>query len=166
MRKRHVKRLKVSKRPAAPLLPRPAEGHSQDGHDDLTPVLLSRGVNSDGLPLRLVHNQVTFLGMTRCVSLTTIIGIDPRFEFVRTQQAIRFRDGTLPVDPLRFNGVEPWTFARPWADHDAHAHGALLHLLLVLAQPVPYGVAAVPRGVVPAQQQGCEALGRALSEIR
>jgi transposase len=33
--------------------PRPAYGHSKDGHDDLQQVLLSLGVSSDGLPLRL-----------------------------------------------------------------------------------------------------------------
>jgi transposase len=33
--------------------PRPASGHSKDGHDDLQQVLLSLGVRSDGLPLRV-----------------------------------------------------------------------------------------------------------------
>jgi transposase len=33
--------------------PRPAYGHSKDGRDDLKQVLLSLGVNSDGLPLRM-----------------------------------------------------------------------------------------------------------------
>jgi hypothetical protein len=33
--------------------PRPAYGHSQDGHDDLKQVLLSLGVSSDGLPRRM-----------------------------------------------------------------------------------------------------------------
>src|SRR3989454_8724449 len=33
--------------------PRPAYGPSKDGHDDLKQVLLSLGVSSDGLPLRL-----------------------------------------------------------------------------------------------------------------
>jgi transposase len=33
--------------------PRPAYGHSKDGHDDLKQVLLSLGVSSDGLPLRI-----------------------------------------------------------------------------------------------------------------
>jgi transposase len=33
--------------------PRPAYGHSKDGRDDLKQVLLSLGVNSEGLPLRL-----------------------------------------------------------------------------------------------------------------
>ena len=36
-----------------PLPPRPAYGHSKDGHDDLKPGLLSLGVSRDGLPLRL-----------------------------------------------------------------------------------------------------------------
>ena len=40
--------------PVAGLVPpRPAYGHSQDGRDDLKPVLLSLGVSSDGLPLRM-----------------------------------------------------------------------------------------------------------------
>jgi transposase len=36
-----------------PAPPRPAYGHSKDGHDDLKQVLLSLGMSSDGLPLRL-----------------------------------------------------------------------------------------------------------------
>src|ERR671939_1682541 len=41
-------------RPVAGLVPpRPAYGHSQDGRDDLKQVLLSLGVSSDGLPLRM-----------------------------------------------------------------------------------------------------------------
>src|SRR2546430_3411289 len=41
-------------RPVAGLAPpRPAYGHSKDGHDDLKQVLLSLGVSSEGLPLRM-----------------------------------------------------------------------------------------------------------------
>ena len=41
-------------RPVAGLVPpRPAYGHGKDGRDDLKQVLLSLGVSSDGLPLRL-----------------------------------------------------------------------------------------------------------------
>src|SRR5262247_565448 len=41
-------------RPVAGLLPpRPAYGHSTDGHDDLKQVLLSLGVSREGLPLRM-----------------------------------------------------------------------------------------------------------------
>jgi transposase len=36
-----------------PVPPRPAYGHSKDGHDDLKQVLLSLGVSSESLPLRL-----------------------------------------------------------------------------------------------------------------
>src|SRR5262247_3940446 len=36
-----------------PIPPRPAYGHSKDGHDDLKQVLLSLGVSSEGLPLRM-----------------------------------------------------------------------------------------------------------------
>jgi transposase len=36
-----------------PVPPRPTYGHSKDGHDDLKQVLLSLGVSSDGLPLRM-----------------------------------------------------------------------------------------------------------------
>jgi transposase len=41
-------------RPAQePVPPRPAYGHSKDGHEELKQVLLSLGVSSDGLPLRM-----------------------------------------------------------------------------------------------------------------
>ena len=40
-------------RSAEAVPPRPAYGHSKDGRDDLKQVLLSLGVSSDGLPLRL-----------------------------------------------------------------------------------------------------------------
>jgi transposase len=36
-----------------PVPPRPAYGHSKEGHDDLKQVLLRLGVRSDGLPLRM-----------------------------------------------------------------------------------------------------------------
>ena len=40
--------------PKTPRAPRPAYGHSKDGRDDLTPVLLSLGVSREsGIPLRL-----------------------------------------------------------------------------------------------------------------
>jgi transposase len=39
--------------PEEPDAPRPAYGHSKDGHADLKQLLLSLGVSSDGLPLRV-----------------------------------------------------------------------------------------------------------------
>src|SRR5215510_7931354 len=95
-------------------------------------------------------------------TLTTIVGIDPCFKFSSTQQAVWFRDGPFPMDPFRFNGVEPRTCARQRADAEAYALGTLLDLLITLANPVPYRLTAVPGGVVPDQKQGREALGGAL----
>jgi transposase len=42
-----------SQSPERPIPPRPAYGHSKDGHEDLKQVLLSLGVSRDGLPIRL-----------------------------------------------------------------------------------------------------------------
>src|ERR671937_1746999 len=39
--------------PQSPEAPHPAYGHSKDGRDDLKQVLLSLGVSSEGLPLRM-----------------------------------------------------------------------------------------------------------------
>src|SRR2546421_4256627 len=56
--------------------PRPAYGPSTDGHDDLKQVLLSLGVSSDGLPLRLGVRDVntsdsteTPIALEECVAL-------------------------------------------------------------------------------------------------
>src|SRR5439155_1671223 len=94
--------------------------------------------------------------------LTTLIGIDTRFAFVCAQQPVCFRHRALAMDPFRFDGVEPRTFTGPLADHEADAHGALLHLPIVLAYPVPRGVTAMPGGLVPEQQQRRAALRREL----
>jgi hypothetical protein len=93
-------------------------------------------------------------------TLTAIVGIDPRFKFGSAQQPIRFRHGPLAMDPCRFNGVEPRTFARQRAHDKAHACSTPLDLLMVVPYPVPHRLAAVPRGIVPDQQQGGEALCR------
>jgi len=97
-----------------------------------------------------------------CFTLTAIVGIDPRFQFVGTQQTVRFRDGPLPMNPFRFNRVKPRTFAGQGADDDAYPDCAPFDLLIVLAYPVAHGMAAVPGRVVPDQQQGGEALHRQL----
>src|SRR5712691_3678109 len=98
--------------------------------------LASRGPSAESNDL-FWHDQMRF-------PLTTIVGIDTRCECVCTQQPVRFRHGTFPMDPLRFDGVEPWACAGQRADHEAHTDRAPLDLLMVLAEPVPYGVAPVP----------------------
>ena len=59
-----------------PVPPRPAYGHSKDGHDDLKPVLLSLGVSSEGLPLRMglrdgntSDSRETPVAIAECVAL-------------------------------------------------------------------------------------------------
>src|SRR3989442_923052 len=92
------------------------------------------------------------------LTLTAIVGIDSRFEFGCTQQAVWFRYGPLAMHPFRLNGVEPRTFAGQLAHDETHADRALLDLLIMLAHPALHGVTAMPGGVVPDQAQCGEAL--------
>src|SRR5205823_6354421 len=73
------------------------------------------------------------------LTLTAIIGIEPGFEFGSTQQPVWFRYRTLPMDPFRFNRVEPWTFTGQGADDNAHTLHTALDPLIVLAYPIPHG---------------------------
>jgi hypothetical protein len=93
-----------------------------------------------------------------CFMMTSIGGTDPGFQFRSAQQAIGFRDGPLAMDPFGLNRVEPRTFAGQLTDDNAYPGRTPLDLLMVLTQPALYGVTAVPRGVVPDQQQRREAL--------
>src|SRR5256885_5636148 len=96
------------------------------------------------------------------LTLTAIIGINPRCEFGGSEQAVRFRSRTLPMDPLRFNRVAPRTVAGHVADDEAPARRPALDPRIVRASPGPHGLAAVPRGVLPEQPPCGEALGGAL----
>src|SRR5499427_5900643 len=69
-------RTQHSQSPERPVPPRPAYGHSKDGHEDLKQVLLSLGVSSDGLPLRLgvrdgntSDSRETPVAIEECVAL-------------------------------------------------------------------------------------------------
>jgi transposase len=60
----------------APVPPRPAYGHSKDGRDDLKQVLLSLGVSSEGLPVRMglrdgntSDSTETPVAITECLAL-------------------------------------------------------------------------------------------------
>jgi len=78
-------------RPVAGLVPpRPAYGHSKDGRDDLKQVLLSLGVSSDGLPLRIGRQDgntndstETPVAIEECVAL----GLDGVHGIVADSQA-------------------------------------------------------------------------------
>src|SRR2546426_12629830 len=92
------------------------------------------------------------------LTLTTIVGINTCFEFVRMQQPVRFRYGPLARHPCRLNGMQPGTSAGPVADHETHPDGASLDLLVVPADPAPHRLTAGPGGVVPDPQQRGAAL--------
>ena len=73
----------------------------------------------------------------RC-TLTVIVGIDTRFEFIGTQQPVCFRYRTLAMDPFRLDRIEPRTFAGQPANHEPHPNSTPFDLLIVLPEPVPH----------------------------
>jgi hypothetical protein len=93
------------------------------------------------------------------LTLTTIVGIAPCFQFIRTGSAVSFQYRPLRMAPCGCHGVEPRTFAGQRADADAYADGPPVDLLMVLTHRVLHGMAAVLRRMIPAQHQGGEAVG-------
>src|SRR5687767_11018302 len=70
------------------------------------------------------------------------------------QQALRLHDGTLAVHPLRLYRVQPRALTGQQTEHDPHAHALSgLDLSVMFTKPGAYGLADVPRGVIPNQQQ-------------
>src|SRR5882724_5622488 len=94
----------------------------------------------------------------RC-TLTVIVGIDPRVEIVGTQPSVCCRHRPLAMDPFRLERIEPRTFAGPLADDETYPRRTRLDLLIVLADPAPHRMTAVPGGVIPAQQERGAASG-------
>ena len=94
-----------------------------------------------------------------CCTLTVIVGIDTHFEFVGTQQSVCFRHSPLAMDPFRLDRMEPRTFAGQRADDETYPRRPLLALWMVLVEPTPHGMTAVPGGVIPDQQACGEASG-------
>src|SRR5262249_56044634 len=75
----------------------------------------------------------------------------PPLDLRRRQQLLRFDDGTLAVDPLRLDRIEPGTLARQSAHQDAHP-AFPLDPAVVLLDPAPHPRADVPGSNVPNQQ--------------
>ena len=69
------------------------------------------------------------------------------------EQASGLDDLALAVDPLGLDRIEPRTLAGKEAGEDAHALTHLLDLAVVVVNPIRNGVADVPGGVVPDQEQ-------------
>ena len=64
------------------------------------------------------------------------------------------------MHPLRLNRVQPGAFHRQPAGNKPHASPVGFHTLIVGADPRADGLARVPRGVIPDEQQSGEALPR------
>src|SRR5712692_6990485 len=58
------------------------------------------------------------------------------------------------MDPMRFQGVEPRAFAGQGTPHNPEAVALPFALSVRLSEPLPNGLAAVPRRSIPHQQQG------------
>src|SRR5262245_46491315 len=84
--------------------------------------------------------------------ITAIVGTDPMLQFGHTQLPIRFRHRALTMDPFGLDPLEPGTLDRQRTHHHAAA-ACLLDVPIVRLEPRPHGLADVPRGLVPDQQQ-------------
>ena len=91
---------------------------------------------------------------------TTAVSSHPLHQFDRRQQTGGCDHRAFPLDPLRFQGVEPRAFAGEGTTHKPAAVAFPVDLPVMLAEPLPHGLAAVPRRSVPPQQQGGFAPGR------
>ena len=91
-------------------------------------------------------------------------------QFVNMQLAIRFGNGPLAMHPFGLDAIQPGTFARKGAHHDATA-AFPLDATVGRLEPCPHGMADVPRGLGPHHQQRCfpfrrQALRQPLQKLR
>ncbi len=82
------------------------------------------------------------------------MSIHPLHELCSRPQAGGFDHRAFPMDPLRFEGVEPRAFAGQGTPHNPEAVALPFALLVMLSEPLPHGLAAVPRRIIPHHQQG------------
>ncbi len=80
-------------------------------------------------------------------------GTDAFGKFVSGEQACWLDHAPFPMHPVRFDGVQPWTFDGQPTAHDADTP-VTLHALVMVCNPGPHLTAHMPRGIVPNQQPG------------
>src|SRR5689334_7247163 len=90
--------------------------------------------------------------------ITSVIGTDAAFEFLRTQPPVCFCHRTFAMPPFGLNRMEPWAVHRQPEGHDPYPVSWCLHSLIVPAQLGAYRLTLVPRGIIPDQEQGRETL--------
>jgi hypothetical protein len=74
-------------------------------------------------------------------------------QFRGCQQPGGFDHRAFPMDPMRFQRIEPGTFDGQGTPHNPDALAGTLDLLVVCPDPLPDGLATVPRRIIPHQQQ-------------
>src|SRR5262249_17919781 len=85
--------------------------------------------------------------------LRAVIGIDPVLQFGSGEQASRFDDGALTVDPFGFNRVEPGALGWQRAGQDTNPLPGMLDRAVMGAQPGADGGTDMPGGVIPDHEQ-------------
>src|SRR5579884_1736570 len=83
---------------------------------------------------------------------------DPLSQLLCRKQTVSFNDSSLPMYPLRLNGIEPGALCRQLEGQNAHAFACLFDLLIVFSDPGPHDFADMPGGIIPDQQPGAFAL--------
>lgn len=83
---------------------------------------------------------------------TTETCADPLRDLARCQQACRFDDPSLAVQPLRLDQSEPRTLDRQRADDDPHRCRTALDRSVVCRDSSLHRLAHMPAGVVPYQR--------------
>jgi len=85
---------------------------------------------------------------------TAEVSSHPLHQFGSRQQPGGFDHGSFPMDPMRLQGIEPGAFDRQGTTHNPDALALPFDLLVMLSEPLPHCLAAVPRRIIPHQQQG------------
>jgi hypothetical protein len=92
-------------------------------------------------------NREEFLRRTAEVSIHAL------HQFGRRQQAGGFDHGPFSMDPMRLQRMEPRAFDGQGTMNNPAALACPFDALVVVSEPLPHGLAAVPRGIIPHQHQ-------------
>jgi hypothetical protein len=84
---------------------------------------------------------------------TAEVSIHALHQFGRRQQAGGFDHGPFAMDPMRLQGVAPRAFDGQGTIDNPDALAFACDALVVVAEPLPHGLAAVPRRIIPHQHQ-------------
>ena len=73
-------------------------------------------------------------------------------QLVGGQQAVRFHNSLLGMNPPGLDRIEPGTFSRQKKGQNAYPFALLLDLAVVLSDPGPHQFAVMPGSIIPDQQ--------------